>query len=168
MNAPFLRIERWDEIPGAISRMQAAGAGHRVPLMQALYHGRIAHLELPRGGSVGLFKRWRNAIRLPGVLLLGDDDHSAAAGPETWPIAKRAMEWARFILIHGGAGDPTHYQFAIRKAEEFSRLLMIESSSANVPGWQSAATRWACGAVGQVMMPPPGLAHPTIAKEELQ
>ncbi len=45
------RIDCWDDIPGAISDMQRAGAGHRVPLLQALYQGRIAHLETQRSAS---------------------------------------------------------------------------------------------------------------------
>jgi len=42
VSAAFLKINCWDDIPQAIARLQAAGPGHRVPLMQALYRGRIA------------------------------------------------------------------------------------------------------------------------------
>lgn len=159
MNA-FVHIDSWEAIPAAISRMQTAGADHRVPILRALYRGEIAHLELGRGGSTSAFKRWAAAIQLPGLALLGDDDHAAADGPDTWPIAHRVLRWARFILIHGGTGDASHYDYAVELARQYRRLVMIECSSANIAAWESAASRWCAGAEGLVMRPPPGVVHP--------
>ena len=164
----FAHINSWDDIPHAVSKMQMAGAGHRVPLLQALYHGEIAHVEMQRSGSAKNFKMWAAAIRLPGLMLIGDDDHAAEDGPETWPIAPRALRWARFVLIHGGAGDPEHYEYTVVLAQEHKRLLMIECSSAAIPAWAAAADRWGRGVIGQIMMPPPGCPHPSLTPGKVQ
>ncbi len=164
----FARIDAFNQIPGVISRMQVAGAGHRVPLMQALYRGRIAHLELARDSSHGRLKRWAALARLPSVLLLGDDDQAMADGPDTWPCARRAIGWARFVLIHGAVGRPEHYERAIEIAERFGRLLLIECSSANIEAWKAATCRWGNDARGQVMTPAPGIVHPSIHAGQVQ
>lgn len=167
MNA-FVRINSWSDIPHAISRQQAAGAGHRVPLLQALMHRRIAHLELQRTGSARKFKLWSAASRLPALALLGDDDHATPDGPGTWPYARRVLGWARFILIHGGAGRPEHYDLAIDLTCLHGRLVMVECASANIEAWKAAATRWGTGAEGLVMQPPPGSPHPSLDRSALQ
>lgn len=161
MNA-FVHIGSFDAIPAAISRMQTAGAEHRVPILQALYRGEIAHLELGRSGSASNFKRWAAAIQLPGLALIGDDDHAAVDGPDTWPIARRALRWARFILIHGGPGDASHYEYAIGLAKRYRRLVMIECASARIAAWEQAGSKWCTGAEGLVMRPPPGGVHPSL------
>lgn len=164
----FVKIDTWEAIPAAISRMQTAGADHRVPVLQALYRGEIAHLEIGRGGSAGTFKRWASAIQLPGLALIGDDDHAITDGPDTWPIAHRALRWARFVLIHGGPGDTSHYEYAIRLTKQYRRLVMVECSSATLPAWRAAASRWCRGAEGLAMEPPPGIVHPaTLSKGEV-
>lgn len=162
MSIPYLKINTRDDIPLAIARLQAAGVGHRVPLLQALYHGRIAHLELHRGTSARYFKLWAAALPLPALALLGDDDHETPDGPDTWPLAPRVLRWARFILIHGGAGRPEHYEHAIELTGTFRRVAIIECSSANIEAWLQAAKRWAAGARGQIMQPPPGCPHPSL------
>ena len=164
----FLSINSWDDIPAAIARFQAAGAGHRVPLLQALYHGQIAHLELHRASSARQFKQWAAASRLPALALLGDDDHEPLDGPGTWPLAPRVLRWASFVLIHGGAGRPEHYQYAVSLAVVHRRLVMIESSSANIPTWRVAAERWALDARGLTMQPPPDCPHPSLKRSEVQ
>lgn len=168
MSVPFLKINTRDDIPPAIARMQAAGAEHRVPLLQALYHGRIAHTELHRGTSARYFKSWTAMVRLPALALLGDDDHTMPYGPATWLIAQRALRWARFILIHGGAGRPEHYEHAIELTGTFRRVAMIECSSANIEAWRRAAEQWAVSARGRIMQPPPGCPHPSLNRSAMQ
>lgn len=164
----LVKINSRDDIPPAIARMQAAGAGHRVPLLQAVYHGRIAHAELHRGTSARYFKLWAAASYLPALALVGDDDHATPDGPDTWPIAQRVLRWARFILIHGGAGRPEHYEHAIELTGAFRRVAMIECSSANIEAWLQAAKRWAVGARGQIMQPPQGCPHPSLDRSKVQ
>lgn len=158
----FMPINRWSDIPHAISRAHQAKADHRVPFLQGLYNGRIAHWELQRTSSARQFKLWAAASRLPAVALLGDDDHATPDGPDTWPLTRRVFGWARFILIHGGAGRPEHYEYAIHLAESYGKLAMVECSSVNIAKWQAAAERWAIRAEGQIMQPPPGCPHPSL------
>ena len=158
----FTRINSWSDIPHAISQAQQAGAGHRVPLLQGLYNGRIAHWELQRTSSARQFKLWAAMSRLPALALLGDDDHAILDGPDTWPLTRRVFAWARFILIHGGAGQPWHYEHAVGLAESYGKLAMVECSSVNILKWQAAAERWAIRAEGQIMQPPPGCPHPSL------
>lgn len=160
----FVHIDSFDAIPAAIGRMQLAGADHRVPVLRALYRGEIAHLELGWNGSANTFKRWAASIELPGLALIGDDDHAAADGPDTWPIARRVLRWARFVLIHGGTGDALHYEYAVELAKRYRRLVMIECTSATIAAWENAASRWCAGAAGLVMRPPPGVVHPALSK----
>ena len=167
MSRPAFQINKWSDIPDAISKMQAAGAGYRVPLMQALYHGRIAHFEVQRTGSTGLMKRWMAAIDKPGLLLIGDDDHATPAGPATWPLTERAMGWARFVLLHGAAGYPEHYSLAVSLTERYGRLVMVECASINLPAWRAAAERWGRRSEGQIITPAPGLTHPSLAAEPI-
>jgi len=168
VSAAFLKIDCWDDIPPAITRLQAAGAGHRVPLLQALYHGQIAHLEMHRHSSARLFKQWAAMSRLPALVLLGDDDHSPLDGPDTWPLAPRVLRWARFVVVHGGAGRPEHYEHVLALTAVHQRVVMIECSSANIPAWQAAAERWAIGARGLTMQPPSGCPHPSLDRSGMQ
>lgn len=169
MNAPFLRINTWDDVPRAISTMQASkDFKHRVPTMQALYQGRIGLYEVQRAGSAKAFKFWSAACRLPALAIVGDDDHATPDGPDTWPIARRMLRWARFVLIHGGAGEAWHYEYAVMLTEKFGRLVMIKSSSANIEAWHAAAERWSKGAEGQILRPPPGCPHPSLDRGQMQ
>lgn len=168
MSGPFIKINSWADVATAIARMQVAGAGHRVPVMQALFDGRIAHLELHRGSSAKLFKQWTAMSSLPALALLGDDDYATPDGPDSWPIAQRVLRWAKFVLIHGGAGQPEHYEYAVVLTATFRRVVMIECSSANVPTWRAAAEQWALGARGQIMQPAPGLRHPSLTRGQVQ
>lgn len=76
-------LHTWADIPPAIARLQAAGADRRVPLLRALYYGRITHMELHWGGSAKQFKTWAAAVRVPALTLLGDDDHATLDGSDT-------------------------------------------------------------------------------------
>lgn len=141
--------------------MQTAGADHRVPILRGLLRGELAHLELCREGMSGAFKKWAAMIRLPGLLLIGDDDHSPVDGPDAWPIARRAFQWTNFVLLHGGAGDASHYEMAVGLTKQYRRLLIVECSSATLPAWRAAASRWCRGTEGLAMEPPPGTVHPS-------
>ena len=160
MIRPAMTINSRADIPAAISAMQQAGAHHRVPLLQALYYGRIALLDLYRPGSATLVKRWMAAVRLPAIASIGDDDDVLEQGPGTWPVAPRLLRWARFVVVHGAPGAPEHYEHAVKLAWVYRRVLLIECSSANVAAWTAAAERWCTGAEGVTLAPPAGVAHP--------
>jgi len=168
VSAAFLKISCRDDIPGAIAKLQAAGAGHRMPLLQAVYHGEIANLEMHRHSSARLFKQWAAMSRLPALALLGDDDHSPLDGPDTWPLAPRVLRWARFVVVHGGAGRPEHYEHVLALTAVHQRVVMVECSSATISAWQAAAERWAVGARGLTMQPPSDCPHPSLDRSGIQ
>ncbi len=168
MSAAFLKINCWDDIPPAIARLQAAGIVHRIPFLQSLYHGQIAHLEMHRHSSARLFKQWAAMARLPALALLGDDDHATPDGPDTWAVAPRVLRWARFIVVHGGAGRPEHYEHVLALTAVHRRVVMVECSSANIAAWQAAAEQWAVSARGLTMQPPAGCPHPSIKRSAMQ
>lgn len=159
MSAAF-HVDRWDQIPAAINRLQTGGAGFRVPPLQALYRGEIAYLEIGRDASAGLFKRWAAAIQLPDLALIGDDDQAALEGPDTWPIARRALQWTRFAIIHGARGEVAHYELAVDLAKRHRRAVIIECSSAALPAWERAASKWCTSGAQLVLRPKPGVSHP--------
>ena len=133
-----LPVNAWHDIPAAIATLQAAGALHRIPMLRALYAGRIAHFEAARNTSAGAIKAFMRAASLPAVVLLGDDDH-ASTGPAGWPIARRLLRWARHVVIHGTGPKPEHYEAAVQTAEHVGRVLFIETASDAVGTWRRAA-----------------------------
>jgi hypothetical protein len=157
MSAP-ISIDRFDQIPDAISKMQAAGAAHRVPLLQALYHGRIAHLEIQRDTSANLLKSFIGRVRLPALVLLGDDDFGPT-GPGGWRQASRLMRWARRIVVHAAGGDADQYEGFVQSARAIGRLLLVETDAAHAQEWMQVAL--AHGAHGRlcVILPRQGV-HP--------
>lgn len=153
-----IRIDRLDQVPHAISLMQAGGAPHRVVLLTALYRGRIAHLELQRETSGGAVKRFMASAQLPELILVGDDDY-ASVGPNGWRQTSRLMRWARQIIIHAAGGAADQYEGFVKAACAIGRLLLVETDAAHVQEWVQVAL--AHGAPGRltVILPTHGV-HP--------
>jgi len=154
-----VRIDTWEDVPRAIAAMQVAGAGFRVPLLQGLYHGMIAFLDVSRETSSGTVKRFISGIVLPAVVVIGDDD-DLPSGPDGFAPAQRLLKWAHQVVIHGAGGEAEHYRAAVLAAQITGRFLMVECSSPMIPAWTAAARKWATNAVVQVVQPAPGLVHP--------
>ena len=138
MIAPALRIERWDQIPQAISQIQAAGQHHRAVPLQALYRGLISHVEVQRNTPARHVKTFIASARRPELVLIGDDDE-APTGPSGWGQAGRLLKWARYILIHAAGGRVEEYQEAVAVALITGRFLLIETSSAFSEAWRAVA-----------------------------
>lgn len=133
-----IKIDRLDQIPGAISRLQAGGAAHRVALMRAVYRGRIAHLELQRETSAGTLKRFMGCACLPELILVGDDDYRSS-GPSGWRQTSRLMRWARRIIIHAAGGEADQYEGFVKSACAIGRLLLVETDAAHAQEWVQVA-----------------------------
>lgn len=160
MTAHILKIDTWDDIPRAISTMQLAGVNHRVPVLQAVYAGRIGTWEARRTGCSGQCKRFLAQVRKPALVIIGDDD-DAPTGPDGWTVAQRLMGWARRVIIHGAGGHPAHYEAAVILAEAVGQLLLVECTSATVEAWKATARRWATQAIIQAIQVPDGQgSHP--------
>lgn len=154
-----LKLNTFADIPEAIAKMRIAGAGHRVPLLQALHSGEIGLLELQRSGSTGLFKRWAAAVCRPAIALVGDDvGDGGDTGPGGWSCAPRLARWARRAIIHASGGEPDHYRAAVATARECDRLAFVECGTARLAGWCTLFDRF--GVPVLIVQPPARQEHP--------
>ncbi len=170
MSALTIRIDTLEDARRAIDLYSRTGFDFRIPLIQGVLDGRIAHDEVQRPGSARRLKAFLAlTARRPTLILVGDDD-DAPTGPDGWPTARRLMRWARVVVLHGTGAERWHYETSVNTAELCGRLLMVETSSAMLPAWMAATKRWAPAAGVQVLRVPEGLPpHPvTPAREFVQ
>ena len=159
MSAFRFSINSRAEIPAAIARLQLCGEELRIPLLRAVYAGRIGMWEPERGGSRGACKRFVASCRVPAVVIIGDDDDTPS-GPASWPTAQRLLAWASQVIVHGAGADPADYEGIAAAAEVVGRLLLIECCSETLDAWVGAARRYAQAAAVAIVQTPPGVAHP--------
>ena len=142
MSAPAFRVDTWADLATAITVFSSSDElRHRVPLLQALYHGEIGFLEVARRGSGGKLKTFIAGVKHPAIVLLGDDDE-ASTGPAGWAVAERAFRWARGIILHGSGAQVEHYSDAVTAAKGVGQLVMVECTTTNLDAWFRAAQRW--------------------------
>lgn len=106
-------------------------APHRVPLLQAAYHGVIGLLEMRRECGPD---RLTLLQATPAIILIGDDDHRAT-GPKGWRCRRELVRWASHAIIHAAAGEPDHYRVAVLLAVQVGRVAFIETTSAHARTW---------------------------------
>ncbi|GGC63998.1 hypothetical protein GCM10011504_47750 [Siccirubricoccus deserti] len=159
---PFYRLTA-DKIAELIARAEQCGMGHQVPLLRALGANRTVVLYVERGATA-LALAAVEASRKPVVIVIHDDDH-ATSGPTGFPIARKALRWARAHIIHGTGGEPWHYGAAVEMALSEGSCAVCETSSAMVPAWADLARRAAMPrrAPGFVLLPRTG-AHPVVGR----
>lgn len=154
MSAPVLRVESRADLYDAIATFEQAGAGHRVPLLRGLLNGKIAFYEVGRTTSASTLKRFFGLVEKPAILLIGDDDYSLDAGPDGWPVADRALRWARHVIVHASGATVAQYSAVVDTALDVRRLALIETSSVR-------AAEWVAKAKAQQHRPPVLLLLPT-------
>ena len=147
------------DIARVIDEMDRAGGIGIAHLFHAMLSGRIAVLPLMPNGPAAKFKAWvRLTKHRPAVALIGDDD-GLDRGPDGWPQARRAVGWARAVMLHAAGAELYHYEVAIVAAELTQRMLIVECCSATLPAWvdivQNAAHRPKC-----LIIQPPDGTHP--------
>lgn len=145
---------------------EQAGAPGFAHLLRGVAAGRIAALlpVSPRCSSAD-FKRFARATSdAPAIALIGDDDY-CDRGPAGFPVAERAVRWARSILLHAAAADVAHYEGAIFAAQMKLRALIIECSTATLDAWGELILRAPHRPATLVLVPHDG-AHPAIPTRE--
>ncbi len=152
------RIDRLDQIPLAISQVQAGGAAHRAVLLRAIYRGLIAHTELQRETTASHVKRFIAAARAPALILVGDDDY-ASTGPDGWRQTTRLMQWARLVIVHAAGADVEQYEAFVTVARQIGRVLLVETDAAHAEAWTQAALAVRAPPAVQLILPIDGL-HP--------
>jgi hypothetical protein len=149
------------ELANAINEATVAGAIGTPILLSALYRGQICHQQLVPGGSISTAKQFIKGVgNRASVLLIGDDD-GAERGPPGWPAAAKAIEWARWFLVHAAGAEPDHYHMAIAMAQLHRRVLVIECTTRTLPAWM-AMTAKGRNRVGGVVIYPRGGVHPVL------
>jgi hypothetical protein len=155
---PFT-VDSWADLARAISVLDAAGALGMAHLCRALKEGRIAFLPTLPDTSTTKFKDWvRTTTGRAAIALVGDDD-GMDRGPAGWPIAQRAVDWSRSILIHAAGAEIAHYETAIIAAALVHRMLIIECGSATVDEWIELVRASKHGPSTLVILPRHGV-HP--------
>jgi hypothetical protein len=121
---------------------------------------------MPRGADAVDLRAF-DRLGLPAVVMVQDDDH-ANTGPAGFPAARKALRWARGLVIHACGGEPWHYQAAASLAEEVRAVVLVETGTAHAEAWADLARRAALPRrhIGFMLLPRSG-PHP-ILPEVLQ
>ena len=167
MTAPMMRIERWDQLPGVIAKLQVAGAVHSAVLYSALYNGIICYLGTHEGTSARTIKTFCAAARGPQLISIGDDG-DLPTGPDGWPQAKRLLKWARRVIVHAGPGRVEEYQDAVIETVLVGRVLLIETGTAHAEAWRVLAVAARPDHSVHVLLPAHGPHPAPIAREKMQ
>ncbi|HUN44131.1 MAG TPA: hypothetical protein VMU81_27885 [Acetobacteraceae bacterium] len=165
---PRVYIETQADLAAAIVLTQQAGAIGQAHLMRALAAGRIAYQSLLPETSTSQFKAFMRAVsHRPAVVLIGDDS-DLPQGPDGWSQARRAIRWAKAIIVHAAGAELEHYEAAVTAAQTVRRTLIIECGSLHLPAWISAV-RAAPHSPSTLVIQPRGGVHPVpAARETLQ
>jgi hypothetical protein len=119
------------------------------------------HYSRPMGGttcgtSSTKFKGWGRATEgRAAIALIGDDD-GTDRGPAGWPIAGRAVAWARWFVVHATGAEIVHYEAAIVAAQRTGRVLFVECGSATLEAWSSLVHEASRRPAGVVIRTPDG------------
>lgn len=162
MNAPIIRVNSRGDLVEAIALHEQVGARHRIPLLRALLNGQIAFYECQRSTSARTAKRFFAMVEKPAILLIGADDYAAKAGPAGWPVADRAMRWARCVIVHGTGGTAEQYAEFVDAAQVVRRLLVIETTGDAAAEWIAMAKATRPRPAIRALLPLPGAAHPVL------
>jgi hypothetical protein len=130
----MLQITKAAQMAEMIARLEQAGDTWHTPLIRAALRGEIAFTILSPGSRLPL--RLLDPMRHPGplVVVLGGDGIEAG-GPGHFEQAARLIRWARFILLHGSGGDPTHYEIAVEAARHVRRVVIVETTADYLKDW---------------------------------
>ena len=154
-------IRRFEDIPGAIAYLKVIGgvAELRIPVLQALYDGRIGALDVHSVTPNRNVRLFLEKVRKPALAILADDTDEPA-GPDGMPAVDRLMRWARLIVVHGTGGTILDYETAVATAQKIERLVLVECQSRFINAWLERARRVAPLTPGLVIKPPGGHQHP--------
>lgn len=129
-------ITNRDTIAGLIVRAEACEATGAVHLLRAVRSGLVNVLLTVPGASASSVKGFiRQTGRKPAIILIGDDSGGPGLGPDGWPIARRALDWANAVMIHAAAAEDAHYAAAVNQARAGRRVLIIETGTDRLPEW---------------------------------
>lgn len=119
------------------ARMVQAKAPQAV-LFAAAAAGRIAPVYVPTPDSPWPCQTVERLTRPAVVLVAGDPGYGEVSfGPGRWRCVAKAKAWAASTIVHGGAGERSHYVGALAMAELMHRVVMVETTSVLVDAWSA-------------------------------
>lgn len=153
----YLRITGVTDIESACMRI-AASSGPQLPPFRSVADRKIALAcvyDRSAPWPTGAIKRFG---RRRVVVLICDDfgGPGEARAPEARRCARKLRDWARWVMVHGGAGDAAHYRAAAQAAQIVNHAVVIETSSDRAREW---AAFLGCPAT-LLVLPEAGGAHP--------
>jgi hypothetical protein len=148
-------------VAAMIASAEAHGCGHALPLLRWMGAGRGGLIFMPRGADAVDLRAFER-LGLPAVVVVQDDDH-ANTGPAGFPAARKALRWARGLVIHASRGEPWHYAATASLAEELRAVVLVETGTEHAEPWADLARRAALlrGHIGFMLLPRSG-AHPIL------
>jgi hypothetical protein len=155
MSADFIQA-RSAGLDQAIEFLRRAGDYAHVPIFEAVRAGRMSLVYArERNGDLSMTVLKRQP--LPTIVLIGDDDYQDC-GPAGWTCTAKAMRWARYVVVHGCAGDEALYRQIVINAVLHKRLVLVETASKHVGDWMQAVA----GTPALAIVPRDGGVHPVI------
>lgn len=160
MSAPVFRVDSIADAYRYIALLAQTDNAHRIPIVQATIDRRICHQEFNRTSPARQVKLFLAAAgRQPAVVLLGDDDDEPS-GPAGWACARRLLDWADLLIVHGTGGEREHYEAAVEATQTLRRVLFVETTSDLAPAWIEAARLCNPLPALRLHLPQPGASHP--------
>ena len=131
-------IRDLETINRIIRAQESAGYAFRNPIYRAALAGDLgAIVEVLPGGRVPREALWSDAATVAVIA----DDAGLSRGPADFPDAERLFAWARRVMIHAAGGEAFHYEWTVKAARIFRRVLMVETTTAAEPAWMALAER---------------------------
>ena len=128
-----------------------------MPLCQSVLVGDIAIVIPAPGQALPMAKL--KTIGKPVIVLIADDG-PFWLGPDAFPSAAYACDWARAIMVNGTGGEARYYASAERKARELGRVAIVDTSTEHFEAWRRCIVANAPSAQVLAIMAPPGEVHP--------
>jgi hypothetical protein len=124
-----------DEVVRFICELQRNGYPWTARLFRGGLAAEFAFDPMTPEQSHARFKQFTRATaRRPAIRLIGDDG-GENLGPDGWPLARRAIEWSRTVMIHAAGAEMAHYEALIMAAKLCGRALIVETFSGALPNW---------------------------------
>ena len=131
---PYMPVTDRETIASLVAVAVAQGAGHTAELLRAARDGEIV-LATPHPRTPAPIRALRASMR-PGIALIGDDvPGMPGLGPDGWLALRRLLLWADYGVLHAAGGGVAEYRLIIGLAQQFRRVLFVETNTQDFPLW---------------------------------
>ena len=89
------------------------------------------------------------------------DDGPEWLGPDAFPAASHALDWARAILCNGTGAQTSYYEAAVERALQIGRLTIVDTGTEHFEDWRRCIIANAPGRPVLAIKTAPEDFHPT-------